>query len=73
MHFIEPVSFGFSGFSTIELSMPEAGRSALGLERCSLLLWTFCSVNIVSTVFLSEAHPGVADGTSQGPGQSTHR
>jgi hypothetical protein len=24
-------------------------------------------------VFLSEAHPGVADGLPQGPGQSVHR
>jgi hypothetical protein len=27
----------------------------------------------VFAVFLSEAHPGVTDGPSLGPGQSTHR
>jgi hypothetical protein len=38
MNFTEPVTFGFSGFSTtgwstpeVERSAPEAGRSALGL------------------------------------------
>jgi hypothetical protein len=55
MHFTEPVTFGFSGFSTV-------GRSALGLRRCSLLLRTVHSVNVVFSVFLSEARPSVADG-----------
>jgi hypothetical protein len=42
--------------------VPEAGRSTLGLGRCSLLLRIVRSVNVVFAVFLSEAHPSVADG-----------
>jgi hypothetical protein len=38
IHFMEPVIFGFfSGFIPTGRSAPEAGRSALGLGRCSLL------------------------------------
>jgi hypothetical protein len=39
MNFIEPITFGFSGFTT-------TGRSALGLGRCSLLLRMVRSVNV---------------------------
>jgi hypothetical protein len=39
MHFTEPVTFGFSGFSL-------TGRSTLGLKRCSLLHRTVHSVNL---------------------------
>jgi hypothetical protein len=46
MHFIEPITFGFSGFSMSERSEPEAGWSELGPERCSLLLQTVHSVNV---------------------------
>jgi hypothetical protein len=46
MHFTEPATFGFSGFSTVGRSALEAGRSALGLARCSLLLRTVHSVDI---------------------------
>jgi hypothetical protein len=42
-----PSPSGFSGFSTIGRSAPEAGRSTLGLGRCSLLLQTVLSVNDV--------------------------
>jgi hypothetical protein len=73
MHFTEPVTFGFSSFSTVRQSAPEAGRSALGLGRCSLLLRIVHSVNIVFAVFLSEAHPSVADCPPQGPRRSAHR
>jgi hypothetical protein len=45
----------------------------LGLRRCSLLLRTVRSVNTIFAVFLSEAHPSVADGPPQGPGRSAHR
>jgi hypothetical protein len=45
MHFTEPVTFGFSGFSTVGWYAPEAGRSVLGPGRCSLLLRTVRSVN----------------------------
>jgi hypothetical protein len=47
MHFTEPNIFRFSGFSTTGRSTPEAGRSALGLGWCSLLLQTVRSVNDV--------------------------
>jgi hypothetical protein len=47
MHFTEPVTFGFFGFTTIRRSAPEAGRFVLGLGRCSLLLRTVCSINDV--------------------------
>jgi hypothetical protein len=47
MHFTELATFGFSGFSTTGRTTPEVGRSALGLGRCSLLLQTVRSVNIV--------------------------
>jgi hypothetical protein len=41
-----PSPSGFSGFSTTGRSALEAGRSALGLEQCLLLLRTVRSVNI---------------------------
>jgi hypothetical protein len=44
MNFTEPSPLGFPGFSTTGRSMPEAGRSALGLGRCSLLHRMVCSV-----------------------------
>ena len=62
IHFTEPVTFGFFWFSPTGRSAPEAGRSALGLGWCSLLLRTVRGVNNVFAVFLSEAHPSVADG-----------
>jgi hypothetical protein len=37
IHFTEPVTFGFFWFSPTGRSAPEAGWSALGLGRCSLL------------------------------------
>jgi hypothetical protein len=73
MHFTKPVTFGFSSFSTIGRSAPEAGRSALGPEWCWLLLWTARSVNSIFAMFLSEAHPSVVNGLLQGPGRSAHR
>jgi hypothetical protein len=46
IHFTEPVTFGFFGFSPTGRSAPEAGRSALGLGRCLLLHWTARSVEL---------------------------
>jgi hypothetical protein len=46
MHFTEPVTFRFSVFSTTGWSAPEAGRSAVGLGRCSLLHRMVRSVNL---------------------------
>jgi hypothetical protein len=46
LHFTEPVTFGFLGFSPIGRSAPEAGRSALGLGQCLLLRQTFRSVDL---------------------------
>jgi hypothetical protein len=67
-------SYGSKGYPCFRvLTAPKAGRSAFGLGRCSLLLRTVRSVNVVFTVFLSEAHPSVADGPPQGPGRSAHR
>jgi hypothetical protein len=45
IHFIEPVTFGFFGSTLTGRSAPEAGRSALGLGRCSLLHRTVRSVD----------------------------
>jgi hypothetical protein len=66
-------SNGFSRFSMVERSAPEARRSALGLRWCSLLLQTVYNVNTIFAVFFSEAHPGVADGSPQGPERSALR
>jgi hypothetical protein len=46
MHFTEPVTFRFSGFSTTGRSAPEAGRPAVGIGRCSLLHRMVRSVNL---------------------------
>jgi hypothetical protein len=46
LHFTEPVTFGFLWFSPTGQSAPEAGRSALGLGRCSLLHRTVRSVDL---------------------------
>jgi hypothetical protein len=48
IHFTEPVTFGFFGSSPTERSVPEAGRSALGLGRCLLFHRT---VHIVDLCF----------------------
>ena len=67
-------SYGSKGYPCFRvLTAPKAGRSAFGLGRCSLLLRTVRSVNVVFTVFLSEAHPSVADGPPQGPKRSAAR
>ena len=44
IHFSEPVTFGFFGFSPTGRSAPEAGRSAQGLGRSLLFLRTVHSV-----------------------------
>jgi hypothetical protein len=46
IHFTEPVTFGFFGFSSTERSAPEAARSARGLGWCLLFLRTVHSVDI---------------------------
>jgi hypothetical protein len=46
MHFTKPVTFGFSSFSMSGSSVPEAGRSELGPEQCSLLLQTIHDINV---------------------------
>jgi hypothetical protein len=46
IHFTEPVTFGFFWFSPTGRSAPEAGRSALGLGRYSLLHRTVRSVDL---------------------------
>jgi hypothetical protein len=46
IHFTEPVTFEFSGSSPTRRSAPEAGRSTLGLRRCSLLHRTVRSVDL---------------------------
>jgi hypothetical protein len=46
IHFTELVTFGFFWFSSTGRSAPEAGRSALGLGRCSLLHRTVRSVDL---------------------------
>jgi hypothetical protein len=45
IHFTEPVTFGFFGSASTGRSVPEAGRSALGLERCLLFYRTVRSVD----------------------------
>jgi hypothetical protein len=74
MYFTEPVTFEFfSSFSTTGRSAPEAGQSAFGPERCSLLLRTTHSVNLCFRSVTVRGSPGVADGPPQGPRQSAHR
>ena len=46
IHFSEPVTFGFFGFSLTGRSAPEAGRSAQGLGRSLLFLRTVRSGNL---------------------------
>ena len=46
IHFSEPVTFGFFGFSPTGRSAPEAGRSAQGLGRSLLFLRTVRSVDL---------------------------
>jgi hypothetical protein len=57
MHFTEPVTFGFFGFSTTGRSTSEAGRSALGLGRCSLLLQMVRSINLCFCSVLVRGSP----------------
>jgi hypothetical protein len=45
IHFTEPVTFGFFSSAPTGWSAPEAGQSALGLGRCSLLHRTVRSVD----------------------------
>jgi hypothetical protein len=68
-----PSSSGFSVFSMSGRAAPEAGRSELGPERCSLLLQTVHSINASFAQFLYETHLGVADGPLERFGRSTHR
>ena len=72
IHFSEPVTFGFFGFSPTGRSAPEAGRSARGLERCFLSFGRSAVETCVFALVLPEGHPGVADGPPQGPGRSAH-
>jgi hypothetical protein len=46
IHFSEPVTFGFFDFSPTGRSAPEAERSARGLRRSLLFLWTVRSVDL---------------------------
>jgi hypothetical protein len=46
IHFTEPGTFEFFWFSPTGRSAPEAGRSAFGLGRCSLLHRTVRSVDL---------------------------
>jgi hypothetical protein len=46
IHFSEPVTFGFFGFSPTGRSAPEAGRSAQGLRRSALFLRTVHSADL---------------------------
>ena len=70
IHFSEPVTFGFFGFSPTERSAPLAGRSARDHGRSSLFLRTVRRQTWIFVLVLSEGHPGVADGPPQGPGRS---
>jgi hypothetical protein len=47
IHFTEPVTFGFFGFAPTGRSTPEAGWSALGLERCLLFDRTVRRVDLL--------------------------
>jgi hypothetical protein len=46
IHFSEPVTFGFFGFSPTGRSAPEAGRSVQGFGLSLLFLRTVCSVDL---------------------------
>jgi hypothetical protein len=72
MNFTEPVTVGFFWFYNDRM-VRAWGRMVLACPgRFSLLLRTVRSVNSIFAVFLSEAHPGVADGPTQGPQLSAH-
>jgi hypothetical protein len=70
IHFTEPITFGFFGSAPTGRSVPEAGRSALGLRGARFSIGRSAVLICVYVVFLSEAHFGVADGPPQGPGRS---
>jgi hypothetical protein len=67
MHFTEPVTFGFSGFSTTRRSAPKAGRSELGPGRCSLLLRTVRSVNTCFCIVPVRGSPRCRGRPPEGP------
>jgi hypothetical protein len=61
IHFTEPVTFGYFGSAPTGRSAPEAGWSALGLGRCSLLYRTvrnfdlrLCSVPVRGSLWCRE-------------------
>jgi hypothetical protein len=70
IHFSEPVTFGFFGFSPTGRSAPEAGRSARGLGRSLFSSGRSVVDTCIFALVLSEGYPGVADGPPQGPGRS---
>ena len=70
IHFSEPVTFGFFGFSPTGRSAPEAGRSAQGLGRSLLFLRTVHSTDLDFCIGSVRGSIGVADGPPQGPGRS---
>jgi hypothetical protein len=66
MHFTEPVTFGFSGFSM----RPDGPRLVSDGARFSFGQSTVQTMFFV--VFLSDAHPSVADGPQQGLRRPVH-
>jgi hypothetical protein len=66
IHFTEPVTFGFFGSMPTGRSAPEAGRSALGLERCLLFHRTVRSIDLCFCI-------GSVRGSSCCHGRSTAR
>jgi hypothetical protein len=73
MHFTEPVTFDFSGFSTTGRSAPEAAWYALGLGRCSLLLQTVRCVNDIFCSVPVRGSPWCRGQSTKRCGWSVHR
>ena len=64
IHFTEPVTFGFSGFSRSDGPRLVSDGARFFIGRSVVL-------TCVYAVFLSEGHLGVADGPPQGLGRSS--
>jgi hypothetical protein len=64
--------FDTFGFTTTGLLVHEAGRSAQGVGRYSLIFRTIRNRNLYLAMFMSEVQWSVAKGPSEGPGRSEH-
>lgn len=74
MHFTEPVTFSFFlDFQRLYDPRLRPDGPRLVSDGASFSFGQFAMLTRVFAVFLSEAHPSVADGPPQGVGRSAHR